>query len=76
MIIDIHTHCFPDNLAPRAISTLANKANIQPYTDGTINGLKINEDCRNKYSFIQPIATKPEQTTGINKWAMSPKMKI
>ena len=71
MIIDIHTHCFPDNLAPRAISTLANKANIQPYTDGTINGLKKSMKTAGiNISFIQPIATKPEQTTGINKWAI------
>ena len=35
-----------------------------------INDLKINEDAGINISFIQPIATKPEQTTGINKWAI------
>jgi len=40
VIIDFHVHCFPDKLAPRAVSQLAANAGIPPRVDGTINGLK------------------------------------
>lgn len=71
MIIDLHAHCFPDDLAPRAIRTLANRVNVQPYTDGTIDGLrKSMETAGIAISFIQPIATKPDQTPTINRWAI------
>ena len=41
MIIDFHTHCFPDTLAPKALSALKDHA-LQshrfPCTNGTISG--------------------------------------
>jgi len=71
VIIDLHTHCFPDDLASRAIKTLAKKASIRPNSDGTINGLKKSMKTAGiTISFVQPIATKPEQTPTINKWAI------
>ncbi len=42
MIIDFHTHCFPDALAPRAMGVLTQNASslsITPTTDGTADGL-------------------------------------
>lgn len=39
MIIDFHTHCFPDSLAPRALSSLTATAagtGLLPLTNGTI----------------------------------------
>ena len=39
MIIDFHTHAFPDFLAPRAIPTLAENSGLIPYHDGTAAGL-------------------------------------
>jgi len=72
MIIDIHTHCFPDNLAPRAVPLLAEKGGISPFTDGTVACLKNSmKKAGIDFSVLQPIATKPEQTTGINRWAVS-----
>ncbi len=71
MIIDIHTHCFPDTLAPRAIAILKEKSGIPVYTDGTVNNLKISMKTAGiDICVLQPIATKPEQTTNINRWAI------
>lgn len=39
MIIDFHTHIFPDALAPRAIASLQQTAGLPVVFDGTANGL-------------------------------------
>ncbi|ABN53786.1 MAG TPA: amidohydrolase [Hungateiclostridium thermocellum] len=70
MIIDFHVHCFPDKLAPRAVSQLAANAGIPPRVDGTINGLK--ESMKRagiSKSVVLSIATKPTQTENINNWS-------
>ena len=72
MVIDFHTHAFPDSLAPRAISSLVNKGGINPYDDGTISGLVDVMDCEGvDISVILNIATKPEQETNVNNFALS-----
>lgn len=72
MIIDTHTHCFPDALAPRAISTLSGGSHEPPHTDGTVGGLLASMD---KYgigkSFVLNIATNPRQQDNVNKFAVS-----
>ena len=40
MIIDFHVHCFPDDLAKRAIPKLEATVEITASFDGTIQGLK------------------------------------
>lgn len=70
MIIDIHTHVFPDALASRAVTVLAERSHVSPYTDGTCAGLL--ESMRRagiSKSCIAPIATKPDQARSINRWA-------
>ena len=72
MIIDIHTHCFPDELAVRTIPFLSQKANIPAFTDGTVNRLKQSMAAAGiDISVLQPIATKPQQTIGVNRWAFA-----
>jgi predicted TIM-barrel fold metal-dependent hydrolase len=72
MIIDIHTHCFPDELAAKAIPLLSEKAGISAFLDGTLKQLKKSmSDAGISVSVLQPIATKPDQTTGVNRWAVS-----
>ncbi len=36
MILDFHTHTFPDKVAPKAIGKLAAIAKLTPFTDGTV----------------------------------------
>ncbi len=72
MIIDFHVHCFPDNLAKKTVQVLAEKANIEEKSDGTVRQLqKSMKKAGIDYSVIQPIATKPSQTRKINNWAAS-----
>lgn len=72
MIIDFHTHCFPDELAPRAMSKLSQNSGMPYYHNGTLSGLK--ESAKKAgidMCVVLPIATKPQQTRTINKWALS-----
>ncbi len=72
MIIDFHTHVFPDYLAPKAISILLKKGDgrLSACHDGTVDGLLQNMDAwKIDYSVIVPIVTKPSQTLTLNKWA-------
>ena len=70
MIIDIHVHCFPETLAPRALSVLAERAGTAPHFDGTVPQLRtVMERAGIDRAVLQPIATKPEQTVGVNRWA-------
>ena len=39
MIIDFHTHMFPDKIAKGTIEFLQNICQIRPFTDGTYHGL-------------------------------------
>jgi|LSQX01.3.fsa_nt_gb predicted TIM-barrel fold metal-dependent hydrolase len=69
-VIDVHTHCFSDELAVKAIPILAKRAKTKPYCDGTINCLR--ESMKKSgidISVVQTIATKAQQTRTINKWA-------
>ena len=36
MIIDFHTHAFPDSMAEKAVGKLAKTANLTPVGDGTV----------------------------------------
>jgi len=68
MLIDVHVHTFPDDLAARALQKLANKTHpfIAPVADGTVSGLlKGMRNDRVDYAVVCPIATKPAQFDGI-----------
>ena len=70
MIIDFHVHCFPDELAARAVPALAECAGINYRLDGTIGNIK--ESMKKSgvdKSVILSIATKPGQTQRINTWS-------
>ena len=70
MIIDFHTHIFPDKIAEATIEHLQNKANIKAYTNGTLSDLKSSMKNANiDYSVVLPIATVPKQTQSINTFA-------
>ncbi len=70
-IIDVHTHAFPDFLAEKAITALSENAYATPYHNGTIAGLLESMDKSNVYqSWIQSIATKPDQAENILNWSL------
>jgi hypothetical protein len=70
MIIDIHTHAFPDQLAARALQLLSDDSDVPPRTDGTCAGLIASmRSAGIDRSAIMPIATKPSQVRSINNWA-------
>ncbi len=75
MLIDFHTHIFPDKIAPSALvslteSVLRHEGRIYPpQTDGTLGGLlSFMEESSVDISITMPIATKPSQTRSINRF--------
>ncbi len=72
MIIDFHTHCFPDELAPKALGKLSAPAGRLPCTDGTANG-SINKmkESEVDISVVCSIATNPRQQHKVNSFAVS-----
>lgn len=70
MVIDFHTHVFPESIAARTISALEAKANMKAATDGTINGLLTSMDkAQVDTSIILPVVTKPAQFESVNNFA-------
>ena len=72
MIVDFHTHAFPDNLAPKAISVLDSEAGgiYPPVSDGTVKGLVDNMDRFDiDVSVVLPVVTKQSQFVKINEWS-------
>lgn len=71
MIIDIHTHTFPEKIAAKAIESLSKEAHIVANTDGTNNGLKASmKDADVDISVIMPVSTSAEQVVKINDRAV------
>ena len=72
MIIDIHTHVFPDKVAPKIIAELAASVDHQfvPVSDGTVAGLlKRMDEWNIDISVVQPVITKQSQVKSVNEWA-------
>lgn len=70
MIIDFHTHIFPDKIAPGSIAHLEAASGITAATDGTLQGLLMSME-KNKVdlSVILPVVTKPSQFETVNLFA-------
>lgn len=76
VLIDFHTHIFPDKVAPAAIKSLkqgmkdAGNEVYNEHSDGTADGLKrLMKETGVDKSIILPIATKESQTESINAFA-------
>lgn len=70
MYIDFHTHAFADKIAEKAIAGLSATSGIEPFTDGTLSGLKKRmKECGIAGSVLLPVATKPSQHGIVNSWA-------
>ena len=73
MLIDFHTHAFPDAIAARAMSSLSfASGGLKPQTDGTVSSL-VKEMATDgvDLSVVQSIATNPHQQTKVNDFAIA-----
>ena len=60
MIIDFHTHIFPEKIAGKTIESLEKLSGITASTNGTLEGLLASmERTGVDMSVIMPVATKP-----------------
>ena len=67
MVIDFHTHTFPDRIAERALASLSKASRTLPFTDGTNDGLLASMKTSGiDLSVILPVATNPGQVEKIN----------
>ena len=70
MVIDFHTHVFPDKIATETVSLLAKNGNIPAFSDGTFSGLISQMKTAGvDISVNLPVLTKPTQFDGILKFA-------
>ena len=75
MVIDFHTHIFPDALAPRARQSLMD--NTAKFGNNYVAFTEMTHDSLLEYmdkwgidiSVTQPVVTKPSQTVTTNTWA-------
>jgi predicted TIM-barrel fold metal-dependent hydrolase len=62
MVIDFHTHIFPDKIAGATINALSTNASIPPHNDGTLSGLLSQmAECGVDISVNLPVLTKARQ---------------
>lgn len=72
MIIDFHTHTFPEKIAARALSHMQSMSHNAVFTDGTVTALKQSMDASGvTHSVILPVVTNPEKTSHINDISMA-----
>jgi len=71
MIIDFHTHAFPDKVAEKAIPKLAGIGGIDCFGDGTVGSLVSRMDEWGvDRAVVLNIATNPKQQTNVNNFAI------
>ncbi|MBR1660222.1 MAG: amidohydrolase family protein, partial [Oscillospiraceae bacterium] len=72
MIIDIHTHTFPDKMAANVIDKLSRTSKSVAFSDGTVGGLiESMKTASIDLSVILPVATNIHQVEHINNSALS-----
>ncbi len=71
MLIDFHSHCFPDKIAKSAVAKIGGKAGgLIPHTDGSLDGLSalMKQQGVNRFVVLN-IATNEKQMTAVNDFA-------
>ena len=72
MIIDNHTHIFPEHVVERAMASLCARYEITPAGLATPHGIiQHMDECGVDKSVIVAVTTKPEQVPSVNKWFAS-----
>ena len=74
MIVDVHTHCFPPEIAKRALTYLTNRTGgvVKPIGDGTISCL-VYQSYKNGIdkAVLCSVATRPKHFSSIFEFGMS-----
>lgn len=71
MIIDFHTHIFPEKIAKKTIDHLSEKGGIPPFSDGSVSGLLSNmKKAGISLSVTLPVLTSPTQFDSVNRFAL------
>ena len=69
MIIDFHTHIYPDHVAEKTLKAVRERAAIRSYGDGTLTGLRQSMGRAGiDLSVVCSVATKVEQVVSIHQW--------
>lgn len=67
MIIDFHTHTFPESISTKVIHKLSMASATKAFTDGSVKGLLSSmQEAGINYSVNLPVMTSPEQVEKIN----------
>ena len=67
MIVDFHTHTFPERIAAPTIQKLAHMSHIKPFSDGSNSGLAASMAAAGvDYSVVLPVATNTRQVCHVN----------
>ena len=71
MVIDFHTHIFPEKIAQKTINALADKSGNVPSTDGTVDGLILAMDRADADICVTlPVMTKPSQFESVTSFVI------
>lgn len=72
MIIDFHTHIYPEKIAAATIKKMSDRSELCSMSDGTADGLMHSmREAGVDYSVVLPVATSVRQHKTINKNAIS-----
>ena len=67
MIVDIHTHAFPDKIAARTVDKLQTASHTHPFTDGIVGALRESmAKAGIDHSVVLPVATNAHQVPHVN----------
>ncbi len=70
MVIDVHAHTYPDEIAEKTVAKLGEIAGVSAHTDGTAKGLSEKaKEAGIDLTLIMPVATSPHQVAKINEVA-------
>lgn len=71
MVIDMHTHIFPEKIAVKTLALLSERSHEVPSTNGMTDGLTASAKAAGiDISVILPVVTKPSQFESINRFAL------
>lgn len=77
MIIDFHTHVFPEKIANQTINALASSSGATPHTDGTVSGmLGALDRASADIAVALPVLTKPAQFDSVARFAKELNLKF